>query len=366
LTLVIKGMGTAVPVHSILQSEAAELWTAFVPSGEVGHRTLRALFRRSGVKKRHSVILDSEEGSLSERQAFYEPARDENDYGPTTAERMERYEAKAPHLAVAAARGALENSSMTAEELTHLVTVSCTGFFAPGVDAAVVDMLGLPRGIERTHVGFMGCHGALNGLRVASSFTGSDPEAKVLVCAVELCTLHLTYGSDAEDLVANAIFGDGAAALVGVSGNGRGSNKEDWGAVASGTHLLSDASDAMTWRIGTHGFRMTLSPSVPDLIEEQLADWLTGWLGTLGLGISDIASWAVHPGGPRILQAVEGALHLSREDTSIAREVLSDFGNMSSPTILFILERMRIRGAPRPCVAMAFGPGLVVEAALFL
>lgn len=365
MTLIIKGMGTAVPRHSILQPDAAELWTAFVSSDEVGHRTLRALFRRSGVKKRHSVVLDSEEGSLSERQTFYRSVQDGNDQGPTTAQRMARYEADAPHLAVAAARGALENASMTAEELTHLVTVSCTGFFAPGVDAAVVETLGLRRGVERTHIGFMGCHGALNGLRVASSFTGADPSARVLVCAVELCSLHLTYGSDSESLVANAIFGDGAAALVGESGNGRRTGK-DWGAVASGTHLLSGATDAMTWRIGTHGFRMTLSPSVPDLIEEQLPHWLAGWLDTFDLGLSDIASWAVHPGGPRILQAVEGALHLSREDTSVAREVLSDFGNMSSPTILFILERMRIRGAPRPCVALAFGPGLVVEAALFV
>jgi predicted naringenin-chalcone synthase len=363
LTLVIRGIGTAVPKHSIRQGEAAEMWRSFLASDEVGDRTLKALFRRSGVRKRHSVVLLSDEGSLSARQTFYQPAKSSDDPGPTTAERMTRYEEEAPPLAVAASGDALKKAGLEASEITHLVTVSCTGFFAPGVDASVVELLGLPRGAERTHIGFMGCHGALNGLRVASSFAGSDPTARILVCAVELCSLHLTYGSDSESLVANAIFGDGAAALVGTPGNGPDSGRE-CEVVASGAYLLPDSAEAMTWRVGTHGFRMTLSPSVPDLIEGQLADWLEDWLASHDLRIQDVASWAVHPGGPRILQAVEGALSLSGEDTADARQVLAEYGNMSSPTILFILEKMRDRKAPRPWVAMAFGPGLVVEAAL--
>jgi predicted naringenin-chalcone synthase len=129
---------------------------------------------------------------------------------------------------------------------------------------------------------------------------------------------------------------------------------------------MPDSAEAMTWRIGDHGFRMTLSARVPELIQTHLRGWLTGWLAEQGLERSDIASWAVHPGGPRILDAVESALGLEPEQNAVARSVLREHGNMSSPTILFILDRMRREGARGPCVALAFGPGLAVEVALLL
>jgi predicted naringenin-chalcone synthase len=183
------------------------------------------------------------------------------------------------------------------------------------------------------------------------------------VVAVELCSLHLAYGSNPDDLVANAIFGDGAAALAGAA-PGSPSSEGDWTVAANGTLLLPDSTDAMSWRIGDHGYRMTLSARVPDLIQAHLKDWLQAWLAGEGLALEDVASWAVHPGGPRILTAAEEALGLEKASGSAPREVLSEFGNMSSATILFILQRMRLAGNPRPLVAMAFGPGLVVEAVL--
>jgi predicted naringenin-chalcone synthase len=137
-----------------------------------------------------------------------------------------------------------------------------------------------------------------------------------------------------------------------------------WRLAASGTFLMPDSAEAMTWRIGDHGFRMTLSARVPELIKTHLRPWLTGWLNSHGLALEDVASWAVHPGGPRILDAVESALGLPPEENAVARSVLREHGNMSSPTILFILERMRAEGARGPCVALAFGPGLAVEVAL--
>ena len=296
------------------------------------------------------------------RQRFYGCAGDEDDRGPPTAARMERYESCAPALAAEAAREALERAAVKAAEISHLVTVSCTGFVAPGVDSRIIRDLGLDPTVQRTNVGFMGCHGALNGLRVAHSFTGANPQNVVLVCSVELCSLHFAYGWDPEMMVANALFSDGAAAAVVRGLNGH--SDHDWRLAASGTLLMKGSEDDMSWRIRDHGFRMTLSARVPDLIRANLRGWLEDWLHDQGLGVGDVASWAVHPGGPRILGAVEHAIGLTRDQTGRSRAVLSDFGNMSSATILFILDRLRSEDAPRPCVALAFGPGLVIEAAL--
>jgi predicted naringenin-chalcone synthase len=297
-------------------------------------------------------------------QTFFQPVESEHDLGPTTLARMEQFEKEAPVLAGAAAGKALEASALEPEEITHIVTVSCTGFFAPGLDSRLIDLLGLHPTVERTHVGFMGCHGSLNGMRVGLSFAGSNPEAKILVSSVELCTLHMSYEWDPDTLVANSLFGDGAAALVG-TGDDQG-DPVSWRLTASGTCRLPNSDDAMSWRIGDHGFRMTLSASVPDIIHAHLRDWLKHWLEGSGLTLDEVETWAVHPGGPRILTSVAEALDLAPEENVISKEVLSNYGNMSSATILFILERLREQNAPRPCVALAFGPGLVAEAALFL
>lgn len=362
MSLALAGFGIALPEHSLTQGEALELHTGICGIGTDRERTLRAIYRRSGVTRRHSVVLRASEGPLWERQDFYRPARDASDPGPSTALRMARYEAAAPELAVAATRAALADADVDAVDVTHVVTVSCTGFIAPGLDARIIAALGLSPTTQRTHVGFMGCHGALNGLRVAQSLVEADPSAVVVVCAVELCSLHFAYGWHPETMVANTLFADGAAAFV-----GRGArNGESWKIGATATMRFPDSEDDMSWRIGDHGFRMTLSARVPDRIAACLGGWLSRWLEEHGLAVDDVASWAVHPGGPRILSAVESALGLAREVTSTSRGVLSDCGNMSSATVLFILERLRATGAPRPCVALALGPGLVAEAALIV
>jgi len=362
MTFELRGIGTTQPEFSLTQDEALELHTTFCRIDETRARTLRALYRRSGVKRRYSVLFENAGGPIEGRQGLYRPAIDEDDRGPGTAERMALYEVRAPELAKEAASKALEAAGTSSDAITHLVTVSCTGFASPGVDAAIISGLGLPATTERTHVGFMGCHGALNGLRVAHSLMRTSPDAVPLVCAVELCSLHFAYGWDPDMMVANALFADGAAAVVG--GEGEAGGDDVWKVQATGSMLMPGSEDAMTWRIGDHGFRMTLSARVPGLIEANLRDWLTQWLGDQGLGLGDIESWAVHPGGPRIVTSVQKSLGLSREQTAVSKEVLSEYGNMSSPTILFILDRLQKQAAPRPCVALAFGPGLVVEATL--
>lgn len=361
----ILGIGTITPEHSIEQVDAAVHAEALSCSAEATdqqRRLLPVLYRRAGVKTRHSVVLESSTNGEMARQSFYPPADSEVDCGPTTSHRMQAYETHAASLAVSVVAQALQEGQVAPEEITQLITVSCSGFSAPGFDISLVRELGLPADVARTHVGFMGCHGALNGLRVAKAFTDNDPAARVLVCAVELCTLHQQYGWCPEKIVANALFADGAAAVVGRQAPADLTDR--WQLIASGSTIVPDSEEMMSWRIGNHGFEMTLSPRIPDLINERLRPWLRNWLQQQGLQIEDVGSWAIHPGGPRILNAVAEAVGFDESRLNPSREILARYGNMSSPTVLFILKKLQAEQARLPCVMLGFGPGLTIEAAL--
>jgi predicted naringenin-chalcone synthase len=347
-------MGTAVPSRSVSQERAAELTSQIAGHGDEQTLRLATLYRLTGIEKRHSVILENPRAL-----AAYSRQR-----GPTTGRRMRLYDEHVRPLAREAARKALLAADLAAGEITHLVTVSCTGFCAPGFDLALVDDLDLTPSVERTHIGFMGCHGALNGIRVARAFIESNPYARVLLCCAELCSLHFRFDAEANNSVPNALFADGAAALAAVPDYG--GRDGLWRSAASGSFIVPRSHEAIAWHIGNYGFEMHLSPDVCGLIASDLGPWLESWLGHRGIGVEDILSWAVHPGGPRILDVVEESLGLERRATRVSREVLSACGNMSSPTVLFILKRLMEREAPRPCVALAFGPGLTIEATLFV
>jgi predicted naringenin-chalcone synthase len=244
--------------------------------------------------------------------------------------------------------------------------VSCTGFAAPGVDIDLIGSLGLRPTTERIHIGFMGCQAVMNALRCARAITLADPRASVLLCAVELCSLHYCFNWDSLRMVSNALFGDGAGAVVLSGASARlPAESSAWKVAATGSCVLPDSKDAMTWRIGDWGFEMSLAATVSDLIRRHLAGWLAEWLGGHGHTIDSIQSWAIHPGGPRILNAAREALSLPAQSTTVSDGVLAEFGNMSSPTVLFILDRLRQRHAALPCVSLGFGPGLSAEAALF-
>ena len=364
MSLFLCGLGTAVPREKISQRDAAELALEFCSHTAAQRRLLPVLYRRCGVETRNSVLLESANGPPLSRQSFFDPVSADADRGPTTAARMRRYETDAPPLAIAAARSAIADAGLGLDprEITHLVTVSCSGFSAPGIDITLIQALSLAAGTARTHVGFMGCHGALNGLRVAKAFTDGRPDACVLLVAVELCSLHHQYGWQPDRIVSNALFADGAAAVV---CRGRSKAPTDcWQLTSSASTLISDSLDAMSWRIGDHGFEMTLSSEVPDLIRRELKSWLVSWLDDNGLGIEDVEGWAIHPGGPRILAACADVAGLAPGQLAASTRVLADFGNMSSPTVLFILERLRRQGVQPPVVMLGFGPGLAVEAAL--
>jgi predicted naringenin-chalcone synthase len=363
MSMGIEGLGTGTPLHEATQEQAARFAEALGTENDEQRRQLHAIYRLSRIRTRRSVLQESPGAAGVAGQTFYPPRRDAEDHGPSTSTRMQRYETEAPRLAVTAARAALADAGRSPAEITHLVTVSCTGFVAPGFDVQMMRQLGLPAAAARTHLGFMGCHGAFHALRVAKAFTDSSPDACVLICAVELCSLHFQYGWSPDLVVANALFGDGAGAVVVNGALGRGHDR--WELAASASALIDDSAAEMTWRIGDHGFQMTLSPRVPGLIQQSLRPWLDPWLASQALSVGDVASWAVHPGGPRILEACAQVTGRTRADFAVSHEVLAEFGNMSSSTILFILERLRHRDVPRPCLAIGFGPGLSAEAALF-
>lgn len=360
---IITAIGTSRPQYSIEQAAAVAVARGFIHGEGPPDNSLEMLYRGTCIERRSSVLLESANGS-GVRQSFYPPPSSPQDRGPLTETRMKKYEQEAPALAARACRRALAEAHVEPKEITHLVTVSCTGFGAPGVEFEMIKRLGLPHTVGRVNVGFMGCHGSLNALRVAQAFADSDPNARVLLCSVELCSLHYHYGDNTQQLVANALFADGAAAMV-IDGQ-RNGRPAAWEVAGCGSCMFPDADDAMTWRIGNHGFEMTLAQEVPNLIHENLRPWLAGWLATFDLTIEQIVSWAVHPGGPKIVSCVADALGLEPGATDVSLEVLADCGNMSSATVPFVLHRLSQRNAPAPCVAMGFGPGLVAETALFL
>jgi predicted naringenin-chalcone synthase len=359
MSLAILGVGTSVPPLRVTQKEAAAVAQALCCRTEREAALVSALHRQTEIATRHMVpgnewLVDALRQKTNRAGGTYP--------GPDTAARMRVYAKEALPLGLEASRRALDDAGVATAAITHLVTVSCTGFSAPGLDVGLVNGLGLRPTVARTQVGYMGCHGAFNGLAVARALAAADPSARVLLCSVELCSLHYHFPWDPQAMVSNALFADGAAALVGAAD---GPAATGWRALATGSCLLPDSEDAMTWTITNHGFVMTLSPRVPSLIAAHLRPWLADWLAGHGLTIADVGSWAIHPGGVRILTAAEEALGLPRGTAAVSREVLREFGNMSSATVLFILERLRQRGTPRPCVALGFGPGLVAEAALF-
>jgi predicted naringenin-chalcone synthase len=356
MSIVIAGIGVSVPPNRQAQEVTAGIAQNFAGGNEDQTRLLYGIYRGAGVDTRHSVLLEMIDGDPEPRQSFYRES------SPTTLERMRRYEVEASGLALAAAQNALDDAGVSPDRVTHLITVSCSGFFAPGVDIALIKRLGLCRTVARTHVGFMGCHGMLNGLRVAGAFLEQDPEACALLVALEMCSLHHQYGWDIGQIVANALFADGAAAIVGLGGEPRSSH--DLRVVASGSQVIDDSEDAMSWRIGDHGFLMSLSQRIPDLIARNIRAYLEQWLSGHGLDLSGVGSWAVHPGGPRILTAFCQATGIYGSRLKVSFDILAEYGNMSSPTVFFIIDRMRRQDAPRPIVALGFGPGMAIESAL--
>jgi predicted naringenin-chalcone synthase len=275
---------------------------------------------------------------------------------PGTAERMRAFDRHAPAFAA----DTVERLDLGPERarITHLVLTSCTGFSAPGIDLQLIKRCGLPTSVERSIVGFMGCYAAINALKLARHIVRSEPQARVLVVNLELCTLHLRETTDLESLLGFLLFADGCAACL-VSAQPQGVAMESFRAV-----LVPDTDALMTWDIRDAGFEMGLSPRVPGAIRHALGHGIDEILD--GTSPAAIDLWAVHPGGRSILDAVQRALQLAPSALSASRDVLARYGNMSSATVMFVLDAlMRARGGASTGLAMSFGPGLVAETMRF-
>lgn len=347
----ISGVGTALPRNQYSTEDYIEHAKTITCASPRQEKVLEELYRRTAIDSR-ATVCDAD---------TFPPIEAAEDRGPTTGERMQRYAREIGELALGACKAAFEQSPIKPQDITHVVSVSCTGFNAPGFDIQLVQSLPLRASTKRTHVGFMGCHGGMNGLRVAQAYALADASARVLLCAAEACTLHLQYGWGPDRLIANSLFADGAAAAI-ISPVG--STAHGIAYIDSASYIIPESGDQMLWRIGDHGFEMHLASTVPALIEEWLPNFIDEWLSRHNLSVADIAGWSVHPGGPKILDAVQTSLSLSTEAISPSREVLATCGNMSSPTIFFILQKLQRRNVKGHCVVLGFGPGLTVEAAL--
>jgi predicted naringenin-chalcone synthase len=274
----------------------------------------------------------------------------------STAARMDMYARTAPELAQRAL-DRLELGS-DADRLTHLIVTSCTGFSAPGIDLEIMARCRLPRSMERTIIGFMGCYAAINALKQARHIVRSEPQARVLVLNVELCTLHMNEATDLGKLLSLCLWGDGCAASLVTA--------DPVGLAIDSFHAIVDQShrELMTWTIGENGFDMVLSGQVPLAIQEILGGAITEILGNERA--EHVELWAIHPGGRSVLDAVERTLHLGPGALEASRDILRRYGNMSSATIMFVLERMlNARRPGQAGCAMAFGPGLTTETMRF-
>jgi len=323
----------------------------------------RGLFSRmarvSGISRRYSVLnpdVLGQEGSIDAAKFYMRGSF------PSTAARMRVFEQSAPGLA----RTTVDRLALSAEErarVTHVIMTSCTGLYAPGLDFEIMDYLGLAETVERTTIGFMGCYAAMNALKVARHIVRSEPEAAVLVVNLELCTLHLQETQELEQVLSFLVFSDGCAASL-VTADATGLALDSFRSV-----VIPKTRDLITWKIGELGFDMLLSGRVPGEIARALrsASRETGAREiTGGRAVDEIDLWAVHPGGRSVLDAVEDGLELREGSLLASRQILECFGNMSSATVMFVLEQvMRGAAAGQSGCAMSFGPGLTAETLLF-
>lgn len=367
----IRTIQTALPPTVLVQSEAREVFSEQAGLTRLGQRLVRTSFDGSGIETRRSVIADFDTDARVIDPLFFDSATGAL-LAPSTRVRNDVYIREASLLFFAAAEAALSACpGVSAADVTHVVTVSCTGFYAPGPDYELVRQLGLPTATQRYNIGFMGCYAAFPALRAAAAFCAADPDAVVLVVSCELCTIHVRSSNDPDQIIASSVFGDGAAAAV-VTGRAPESDAPSLIIDRLASDLTPVGEKDMAWTIGDSGFEMVLSAAVPKIIdvyiEGALKPLLAGEPDLAGDPATGIRHWAIHPGGRSILDKVEAKLGLSEEQLAPSRRILRDYGNMSSATVLFvlkdILEQKAPEGTDRVC-AMAFGPGLTVETGLF-
>jgi predicted naringenin-chalcone synthase len=358
----ISAIGIANPGNKVTQQDAYHFMVdAFNLSSDHALR-LKSIYENSGIEHRYSVVDDF--GANRADYTFFEPTPDLEPF-VTTEKRMQVYQQKAIGVALTAVHNCLAGHAPSViNQITHLVTVSCTGMYAPGLDIDLVEQLGLPRTTERICINFMGCYGAINGLKTADYICRANPQAKVLVVSVELCTLHFQKHNTLDNWVANSLFSDGSAVALIENAEQRMSNDKPCLELNSFySEFMPESRNEMGWFVGNTGFEMKLTAKVPKQIKKHIKAVTENLLQKAGLTFSQVGTYAIHPGGKKILEAVEEALELPEETNTYAYEVLRQYGNMSSATILFVLQKIMQAGrlSVPNLVSFAFGPGLTVE-----
>lgn len=375
MTVYLRSLETAVPPTVLVQTEARDVFAAQPGLTRLGTRLVATCFDSAAIDTRYTAVAELTSERQAENPQFFDAGTGLL-LSPSTKVRNDIFATEATKLFVEAAGKALDACpEFSLLDITHLVTVSCTGFFNPGPDYKIVRALGLNPAVQRYHLGFMGCYAAFPALRAAKSFCDADPDAVVLVVCAELCSLHVRTSNDPDTIMGSALFADGAAAAIVTA-----REHPDRPALLQLDHfetvLTPVGEDSMAWNIGDEGFEMVLGNYVPHIIDDHIIGALEPLLSREpqlpGLPYRDIRHWAIHPGGRSILDKVQSRLDLSDEQLVPARETLRNYGNMSSATVLFVLRHILDlppadgpdAGAERIC-SMAFGPGLTVETALF-
>lgn len=365
MTASILSIGTAVPPTRLPQEHVRDLFAAQPGIDRRTQRLIHAAFDASAIGNRHTVLEALADPAHASADDERMPVVDETGrlLVPSTGARNDAYIRYAPGLFAEAAQAALDQAEVAPGDVTHVVTVSCTGMFAPGPDYRLVRDLGLPVTTERYHLGFIGCAAALPGLRAAARICAGQPDAVVLVVCAELCTLHFRASADPQQIVASSVFADGAAAAV-ISADPARHGPRRLELERFGTAVTDEGERDMVWTIGDEGFEMTLSAEVPRIIGREIRAAVDRFLGD-----DEVDAWAVHPGGRSVLDRVSAGLELPEGVLAASRTVLHDYGNMSSATILFILRALLTGedesvGDGSRIAALAFGPGLTVESAL--
>jgi predicted naringenin-chalcone synthase len=350
----IIALGTAVPAHKHQQKDILQFMQQVYALDAVENRKLKFLYNLSGINSRYSTIPDYSRSMAG--WEFY-PHNESLSPLPTLELRMQWYQQHAASLSVEAIRNCTAGVIPT-RDITHLITVSCTGMSAPGLDLEVMELLDLPKQLYRTSLNFMGCYAAIHGLKLADAICKTEPTARVMVVCTELCTLHFQREATPDNIASTLLFGDGsAAALV---------THDDF--PVKGLHLkgfysevVSKGKRDMAWELSRTGFLMTLSGYIPELIEEDFEQLVQRALQQTGASKTSIGQWCIHPGGKKIVAAIQKSLQLPPEAVEASYKVLREYGNMSSPTLLFVLKELMQEPTAGAVFAAAFGPGLTME-----
>lgn len=358
----IQAIGTATPPHRISQQKHYAILESANGLSREEKLKMKMIYSRSGIDYRHSVLPEFGGEDHPENIVFH-PA---GTLKASVSQRMSVYEQHAADLCKEAAQKCFDRlPGFSPQQITHVIAFSCTGMYAPGLDVQMVQMLGLPRNAERTCINFMGCYAGINALKTAYHICRSEPEAVVMLAGVELCSIHYQKSGDQDQMLANALFSDGAAVSIVSCRNLAGNDTPRLQLNSFYSEFDPTGIEDMVWRIGDAAFDLRLSPEVPNVLKGNIYELVQKLLGRAGLKQEEIDYYAIHPGGMKILETCERELSLTKEQNANSYNVLRNYGNMSSVTVLFVLaeylSQLPAEEKGKKMLSCAFGPGLTIE-----